>query len=251
MHGAPSSLDPCPPRASHETSARVDAGTGHSCDNGLGLRESLHQRLISSMGEVRAAGVHRLCAHPGQRDDRGSPGAGDAAEVVEGMFLHPDELLDTGTWTSSCKCPSLSAFGGWPHASGQTRTPPTHRCLGTSKTSGSTSPPARQTNEPRTSLPTTETHAHATIRSLATCVYRRQTCTSRQSLSGSPLCQEPSSGALECAPVLVAVKVVRPVGRCTLTAPARRRGGWLAEAAWGVGDERRAGSLGAAGSGCG
>ena len=43
--------------------------------------------------------------------------------------------------------------------------------------------------------------------------------------SGSPLCQERGFGALECAPVLVAVKVVRPVGRSTLTAPARRRGG--------------------------
>lgn len=36
---------------------------------------------------------------------------------------------------------------------------------------------------------------------------------------------------MECAPALVAVKVVRPVGRSTLTAPARRRRGEEAEAA--------------------
>src|SRR4051794_8633948 len=35
--------------------------------------------------------------------------------------------------------------------------------------------------------------------------------------SGSPLCQGCRVGAFEFAPALVAVKVVRPVGRCTLT----------------------------------
>src|SRR3954469_19055354 len=50
---------------------------------------------------------------------------------------------------------------------------------------------------------------------------------------GSLLCQERGFGAAECAPALVAVKVVRPVGRCTLTAPARRRGLLGAEPAWG------------------
>src|SRR4051794_8538439 len=53
------------------------------------------------------------------------------------------------------------------------------------------------------------------------------------SASGSPLCQGRGLAALEGAPLLVAVKVVRPVGRSTLTAPARRRGGLAVEAAWG------------------
>src|SRR3954452_10177460 len=58
-------------------------------------------------------------------------------------------------------------------------------------------------------------------------------------------------GGAERAPALVAVKIVRPVGRSTLTAPARRRGGWGAEAAGGVRGRRGAGSVAAAGSGCG
>jgi len=37
---------------------------------------------------------------------------------------------------------------------------------------------------------------------------------------------------VECAPAPVAVKVVRPVGRCTLTAPARRRGLLATGSAW-------------------
>src|SRR3954452_6182658 len=64
-------------------------------------------------------------------------------------------------------------------------------------------------------------------------------------------CQERGLGALECAPALVAVNVVRPVVRSTLTPPARRRGGWGAEAAGGVRGRRGAGSVAAAGSGCG
>jgi hypothetical protein len=51
--------------------------------------------------------------------------------------------------------------------------------------------------------------------------------------SGSPLCQGLGLVALECASALVAVKVVRPVGRSILTAPVRRRGGLAVEAASG------------------
>jgi hypothetical protein len=40
-------------------------------------------------------------------------------------------------------------------------------------------------------------------------------------------CQGRGPVAFEGAPALVAVKVVRPVGRSTLTAPARRCEGWL------------------------
>src|SRR4051794_9755419 len=68
---------------------------------------------------------------------------------------------------------------------------------------------------------------------------------------GSLLCQERGFGAAECAPALVAVKVVRPVGRCTLTAPARRRGLLGAEPAWGFAAGRTAGRVGSAGSGSG
>ena len=51
----------------------------------------------------------------------------------------------------------------------------------------------------------------------------------------APLCcQGRGPVAFEGAPALVAVKVVRPVGRPTLTVPARRRGGLAAEAAWGT-----------------
>ena len=50
------------------------------------------------------------------------------------------------------------------------------------------------------------------------------TSTSRAHGSGSPLCQVRVLDALECVLALVAVKVVRPVGRSTSTAPARRRG---------------------------
>jgi Transposase len=55
----------------------------------------------------------------------------------------------------------------------------------------------------------------------------------RRAVFSAPLCQERGFGTCECASALVAVNVVRPVGRSTLTAPARRRGGWGAEAAWG------------------
>jgi hypothetical protein len=68
---------------------------------------------------------------------------------------------------------------------------------------------------------------------------------------GSPLCQERGFGTAECAAVLVAVKVVRPVGRSILTALARRRVGFGAGTAGGVRGRRRAGSVGAAGPGCG
>src|SRR3954453_8726733 len=68
---------------------------------------------------------------------------------------------------------------------------------------------------------------------------------------GSLLCQGRGFGALDCAPALVAVKVVRPVGRCTLTAPARRRGLLGAEAAWGVAGGGVAGSVWGAGPGSG
>ncbi len=57
--------------------------------------------------------------------------------------------------------------------------------------------------------------------------------------------------AFEGAPVLVAVKVVRPVGRSTLTAPARRRGWLAAEAAWGFGPGWGGSSVGSAGRGSG
>ena len=71
-------------------------------------------------------------------------------------------------------------------------------------------------------------------------------------VTSAPLCcQERSFDAWDCALVLVAVKVVRPVGRSTLTAPARRRGGWLAEAAWGVRGRCGACSVGFAGPGSG
>ena len=61
-----------------------------------------------------------------------------------------------------------------------------------------------------------------------------------QNHSGSPLlsipaplcCQGRGPVAFEGAPALVAVKVVRPVGRSTLTAPTRRCGGLAAGAAW-------------------
>ena len=49
----------------------------------------------------------------------------------------------------------------------------------------------------------------------------------------APLCcQGRGPVAVEGAPALVAVKVVRPVGRSTLTAPTRRCGGLAAGAAW-------------------
>ena len=75
--------------------------------------------------------------------------------------------------------------------------------------------------------------------------------TCRRVIPAPLCCQGRGFGTFQCAPVLVAVNVVRPVGRSRLTAPARRRGGWGAEAAGGVRGGRRAGSVGAAGSGCG
>lgn len=45
----------------------------------------------------------------------------------------------------------------------------------------------------------------------------------------------PPDAMIRCTPALVAVNVVRPVGRSTLTALACRRGGWGAEAAGGAG----------------
>ena len=44
----------------------------------------------------------------------------------------------------------------------------------------------------------------------------------------SYVCKEVPPAA-DCVPVLGAVKIVRPVGRCILTAPARRRVGLVAE----------------------
>ena len=73
----------------------------------------------------------------------------------------------------------------------------------------------------------------------------------RTSGSGSLLCQGRGFGVVECAPALVAVKVVRPVGRCTLTAPARRRGRFGAEAGWGFAAGGVAGSVCGAGPGSG
>lgn len=69
--------------------------------------------------------------------------------------------------------------------------------------------------------------------------------------SGSPLCQGRGFALLECAPTLVAVKVVRPVGRSTLTAPARRRDGRGAEPARGFVAAGCAGGVGGAGWGSG
>src|SRR4051794_31471187 len=68
---------------------------------------------------------------------------------------------------------------------------------------------------------------------------------------GSLLCQGRGFGAWECAPALVAVKVVRPVGRCTLTALARRRERLGAEPVWGFARGSAAGSVGVAGPGSG
>ena len=70
-------------------------------------------------------------------------------------------------------------------------------------------------------------------------------------LSGSPLCQARGLDGLECAGALVAVKVVRPVGRSTLTAPARRRVGWGAEPGRGYAAAVVAGSVDRAGPGSG
>jgi len=68
----------------------------------------------------------------------------------------------------------------------------------------------------------------------------------------APLCRQGRDlGAFEGAPALVAVKVVRPVGRSTLTAPARRRGGCGAEAAWGFAVGWLRGSVVDAGPGSG
>jgi hypothetical protein len=64
-------------------------------------------------------------------------------------------------------------------------------------------------------------------------------------------CQVGGFGAAECAPALVAVKVVRPVGRSTLTAPVRRRDGRGAEAAQGFASGLVPGSVGCAGPGSG
>ena len=58
-------------------------------------------------------------------------------------------------------------------------------------------------------------------------------------------------GAAECAPAPVAVKVIRPVGRSTLTAPARRRDGRGAEAAQGFACGLLPGNVGCAGPGSG
>jgi len=58
-------------------------------------------------------------------------------------------------------------------------------------------------------------------------------------------------GSLECAPALVAVKVVRPVGRSTLTAPARRRVGRGAGPGRGFARSVFAGSVVGAGPGSG
>ena len=79
-----------------------------------------------------------------------------------------------------------------------------------------------------------------------------QSSVGRPQLSGtSPLCQELRVGVLECAPALVAVKVVRPVGRSTLTAPSRRRVARGAEPARGFGDGLVGGSVDVAGPGSG
>ena len=68
----------------------------------------------------------------------------------------------------------------------------------------------------------------------------------------TPLCrQDRGFGAWECAPTLVAVKVVRPVGRSTLTAPARRRVGRGAEPPRGFEDGLVGGSVDVAGPGSG
>jgi hypothetical protein len=68
----------------------------------------------------------------------------------------------------------------------------------------------------------------------------------------APLCcQERGFGVLECAPALVAVNVVRPVGRSTLTARARGREGRGTEAAWGFASALVPGSVDAAGPGSG
>jgi hypothetical protein len=68
----------------------------------------------------------------------------------------------------------------------------------------------------------------------------------------APLCcQGAGIGSLECAPALVAVKVVRPVGRSTLTAPARRRVGWGTEPGWGFAGVVVTGSVVGAGPGSG
>ncbi len=76
--------------------------------------------------------------------------------------------------------------------------------------------------------------------------------TSSTRVTSVPLCRQGRGfGALECAPRLVAVKVVRPVGRCTLTAPARRRGGRGAEAGWGFATGLVPSSVGPAGPGSG
>lgn len=64
-------------------------------------------------------------------------------------------------------------------------------------------------------------------------------------------CQDVGIGSLECAPALVAVKVVRPVGRSTLTAPARRRVGWGAVPGRGFAWVAAAGSVLGAGPGSG
>ena len=70
-------------------------------------------------------------------------------------------------------------------------------------------------------------------------------------LSGSPLCQARGLDGLECAGALVAVKVVRPVGRSTLTAPARLRRRLAVEAASGYARTGAGGSVGFAGPGSG
>jgi len=73
-----------------------------------------------------------------------------------------------------------------------------------------------------------------------------------RALIPAPLCcQEGGFGTAECAPALVAVKVVRPVGRSTLTAPARRRDGRGAEVAQGFAGGLVGGSVGCAGQGSG
>ena len=68
---------------------------------------------------------------------------------------------------------------------------------------------------------------------------------------GSLLLSGAGIGSVECAPALVAVKVVRPLGRCTLTAPARRRPGWGAGPGRGFSAVVVAGSVVGAGPGSG
>ncbi|HYO18006.1 MAG TPA: hypothetical protein VES02_04985 [Dermatophilaceae bacterium] len=79
-----------------------------------------------------------------------------AVVIVEGMFLHRDELLDTWDMSVFLDVPFAISVRRLAERDDTSPTPTTHRCTGTSRVSGSTSPPAHHTNERRTSSPTTD-----------------------------------------------------------------------------------------------